>query len=110
MGRERRTIEAMIRLYCRDRHGSREALCGECAELLEHARFRLEHCPFQEGKTVCAKCPIHCYRPQMREKVREVMRYSGPRMLTKHPLLAVCHLLDTRRRKPLRPTRGGRRR
>ena len=33
----------------------------------------------------------------MREEVREVMRHSGPRMLRRHPLLAVAHLLDGRR-------------
>ena len=33
----------------------------------------------------------------MRERVRAVMRYSGPRMLTRHPVLAVAHLADGRK-------------
>ncbi len=102
MRRERRTIEAMIRLYCRHHHGGGRNLCPACAELLDYAFQRLDRCPFQEGKTTCAKCPVHCYKPSMREKVREVMRYSGPRMLWRHPVLALFHLLDGRRKEPVR--------
>lgn len=105
MERERRTVEAMIRLYCRAHHGEGGDLCSECGELLEYALARLERCPFQEGKTTCVRCPVHCYRPEMRERIRRVMRYAGPRMLASHPLLALLHLLDGLRREPLRPER-----
>lgn len=30
----------------------------------------------------------------MRERVKQVMRYAGPRMMLKHPLLALQHLFD----------------
>jgi hypothetical protein len=103
LARELRTIDAMIRLYCREQHGSPHELCGECQELLAYARLRLDKCPFQEGKATCAKCPVHCYKPAMRERVRVVMRYAGPRMLYRHPILAVRHLLDGRRAEPIRP-------
>ena len=92
--REARTVEAMIHRYCRDRHHTTDGLCPECAELLAYARHRLARCPFQERKTTCGKCPVHCYAPAMRERIREVMRYAGPRMLFSHPLLALMHLLD----------------
>ncbi len=105
LARELRTIDAMIRLYCREQHGAPDALCPECQELLAYARLRLDKCPFQEGKTTCAKCPVHCYKPAMRERVRLVMRYAGPRMLYRHPLLAARHLLDGRRAEPIRPPR-----
>lgn len=95
--RERRTVLAMIRLYCRARHGGRK-LCAECRALGEYASGRLGRCPFGEGKPTCAACPVHCYAPAMRERIREVMRRAGPRMLWHHPLLAVRHLLDGRRR------------
>ena len=98
--RERRTIDAMVRLYCRDHHGTRGEPCGECGELLEYALARLERCRFGDGKPTCANCPVHCYRPDMRERVREVMRYSGPRMLLRHPYLAIAHLRDGRRKPP----------
>jgi hypothetical protein len=92
--REARTVEAMVRLYCRAQHESSGALCAECTGLLDYAHARLEKCPFGEDKTTCLKCPVHCYRADMREKVRAVMRYAGPRMLYQHPILAILHLLD----------------
>ena len=102
MKREKRTIEAMVRLYCRDHHQTSADLCPECQQLLDYALARLRKCPFQENKTTCAKCPIHCYNPAMRQKVKAVMRYAGPRMLYRHPILAVMHLLDGRRKQPVR--------
>jgi len=99
--REEKTIAAMMRLYCRDHHGSKNELCTECSELLEYARFRLNKCPYQEGKTTCAKCPIHCYKPVMREQVRAMMRYAGPRMLFRHPILTLYHFIDGRREEPV---------
>jgi hypothetical protein len=99
LAREEKTITAMIALYCREQHGTQasdagDGLCAECGELLEYARVRLEKCRYGAEKPTCANCETHCYRPAMRERVREVMRYSGPRMLTRHPVLAVAHLVD----------------
>ena len=92
--REKKTIEAMVRIYCKKHHKSQGKLCQECNELLEYAKMRLDKCPFQEKKTTCGKCPIHCYQPQKREKVKKVMRYAGPRMLLHHPVLAMHHAFD----------------
>jgi hypothetical protein len=100
MKRERQTAEAMINIYCRHHHHTKEELCGECKELLEYAKFRLENCPFQENKTTCGNCPIHCYKPNMRGKIRAVMRYAGPRMIWYHPLLAIGHMTDGLRKEP----------
>jgi hypothetical protein len=104
MRREARTIEAMVLIYCHDKHRTRgDALCAACQGLVSFAGLRLNKCPYQEDKTTCAKCPTHCYKPDRREEVRHVMRYAGPRMLWKHPYLAVMHLLvDSRRQKPER--------
>lgn len=102
MERERATVEVMIRRFCRDRHGMKEELCPGCAELLEYARHRLARCPFQEGKTTCGKCPVHCYKPGMRQRIQEVMRTVGPRMMLTNPLLSFRHFLDGLRRKPRR--------
>ena len=102
MIRERRTVEAMIGIYCHAHHGTRNNLCSECAQLKDYANLRLVKCPFQEGKTTCARCPIHCYTPAMREEIKAVMRYAGPRMLYRHPILAVQHLIDGRRKEPVR--------
>ena len=78
---------------CQVGHGGK-GLCGECRELLEYSLARLEHCKFGNAKTKCHKCPVHCYRPDMREKIRTVMRFSGPRMLLYHPLEALRYLFS----------------
>lgn len=107
--REWRTVEAMIAITCQDLHGGRRgALCPECLELHEYAHLRLVRCPFGEEKPTCANCKVHCYRPEMREKVRLVMRHAGPKMLLKHPALALLHLwVDSRREAPEKPARRG---
>ena len=95
--REKKTIKEMIKLYCKAHHETKEGLCQECTDFLEYAMIRLDKCPFQQNKTTCAKCLIHCYKPDMKEKARTIMRYSGPRMLLHHPGLAIHHLLDGRK-------------
>jgi len=98
--RESKTVEMMISFYCRRHHQTVE-LCPECIELIAYSLEKLDKCPFQEGKTTCAKCPAHCYEPRMREKIRTVMKYSGPRMTFRHPVLALFHLIDGRRKRPV---------
>ena len=90
---EKRTVRHMIGLWCRKNHGGKE-LCNECRELLDYSLARLEHCRFGNAKTKCHKCPVHCYRPDMRDKIRAVMRFSGPRMLLHHPLEALRYLVS----------------
>jgi hypothetical protein len=98
--REGKTVETMIRMHCRDRHHAPQGICPDCLELLTYARERLSRCPYREGKTQCARCPIHCYKPVMRERIRMVMRHAGPRMIYCHPLLAFYHLIDGLRKEP----------
>ena len=102
--RERKTVRAMIEMYCADHHGA-GGMCQECAELADYADRRLDLCPYGPDKPTCTNCPIHCYRPEPRERMREVMRYAGPRMLAKHPYLAVMHLIADRRPAPPLPGR-----
>ena len=90
---ERATLRAMIRLYCRQIHHTKE-LCDDCSELWEYAEERLEKCPYGVDKPTCQNCPIHCYKSDKREKIREVMRYSGPRMIYRHPLMGLFHFID----------------
>ncbi len=102
VNRERRTVAAMVRLYCHDQHGRTGEICPGCQDLLDYAETRLARCPFQENKTTCAQCPVHCYQAQRRKQIRAVMRYAGPRMLRRHPALALQHLADGLRKKPRR--------
>jgi len=90
----------MIAIYCHGKHGSRQKLCAECAELEAYAAERVTRCVHGRNKPICAKCPVHCYKPVMRERIRDVMRYAGPRMLVRHPLLTMRHLLAGLRLKP----------
>lgn len=65
---------------------------------LEQCRYRGKH-----EKPFCNACPVHCYKPEMRRQIRMVMRYSGPRMLFRHPVLSLQHLIGTIRSKRSRP-------
>lgn len=88
---EKYVVELMIRLYCRYKEGNAE-LCESCKALLNYAHARLSKCPFGDGKSTCRLCKIHCYKPDMREQMRAVMRYAGPRMLLRHPWYAIKHM------------------
>lgn len=94
IAREKRTIRVMLDIYCRAHHGATTDLCCECQELFAYAECRLDRCPFGGDKPTCAKCPIHCYRPEKRAQVKAAMRYAGPRMLLRHPILAILHQWD----------------
>jgi hypothetical protein len=102
-------VEIMIRLYCEEHHSKARpaetrnvadakgsGLCADCADLLDYSLHRIERCPFGAEKPTCARCAVHCFRPERREQIRAVMRYSGPRMTLRHPYLALRHLLDRR--------------
>ena len=95
--REKRMVSEMIALYCQKIHGTPKGLlCPECAELTEYARQRSDKCPFMETKSFCSNCKVHCYKPEMREKIRAVMRFAGPRMMFYHPIAALCHIISTK--------------
>lgn len=97
--REKAMVSEMIALYCRKKHGTGRGLCSECSALNDYARLRSDKCPFMETKTFCSNCRVHCYKPEQREKIREVMRFSGPRMLFHHPVAAMRHVIETKKEK-----------
>jgi len=99
--REAKTVKAMIQLYCKNHHGLTVMDCDSCAELQNYAMDRLHNCPFHEGKTSCKNCPIHCYKPSVKDDIKQVMRYSGPRMMFRHPVLTIFHFIDNTRKEPL---------
>jgi len=105
---EKKTVRQMVEIYCKGHHhaspplrgfcrrakcrdGGRP-LCEDCSALLDYAFARLDHCKFGEKKPTCKACPIHCYKPAMREQMKVAMRYAGPRMLWHHPVSAIKHL------------------
>jgi hypothetical protein len=97
--RDLRTLAQFIRIYCRHKHPDapkrepsfrgfdmealrirRLELCGSCAKLLGHAFVKRAHCPFNP-KPACKHCQSHCYQPLYREQIREVMRFSGRKLV-----------------------------
>ncbi|MFX1415555.1 MAG: nitrous oxide-stimulated promoter family protein [Promethearchaeota archaeon] len=95
--KEKETVERMIRYYCDSKHDSLTgSLCESCTELLDYSHHRLDHCTYGEDKPTCRKCEIHCYRPTMREEIRKVMRYSGPRLVVRAPADWIRHWVHER--------------
>ena len=95
---EKLLVSEMIALYCRkNHHTAKSSLCPQGQALHDYALQRIERCPFMETKTFCSACKVHCYKPEMREQIRTVMRWSGPRMLFVHPVLAVRHMKELQR-------------
>lgn len=90
---EKRVVEQMVKLYClRKLHFP--AIDDEHKALIAYAHKRLDGCKFSEQKPACKRCPIHCYKPDMREKIRAIMRWAGPRMIIYDPIAAIRHLLN----------------
>jgi len=104
--RERKTIAAMIDIYCRDHHQPDSARCDDCQRLMDYADLRLDTCVFGVDKPTCVNCTVHCYSRKRREEVRQVMRHAGPRMPRRHPVLTLFHFIDRRRPTPELPDKG----
>ncbi|HEX9778627.1 MAG TPA: nitrous oxide-stimulated promoter family protein [Geopsychrobacteraceae bacterium] len=96
-------------VYCKDHHRERERsalapeqtalpglqkyrYCTECRDFLLYALERRLRCPLQP-KPICKHCTVHCYRPGHREKVREIMRYSGKTLILRGRLDLLWHYL-----------------
>ena len=92
---EKKLVSQMITLFCQKNHGTSDNLCPACAELAAYAKKRSDLCPFMAEKTFCANCQTHCYKPDMRKSIREVMRFAGPRMIWRHPLAVVHHIITS---------------
>lgn len=97
--REKRTVSLMIRIYCKKKHGNAKQLCPDCQALYDYAIWRSDKCPFMETKTFCSNCRVHCYKADMREQIRAVMRFSGPRMICYHPIMAIRHVIESKKEK-----------
>jgi len=101
LNREKETILAMVRIFCCGHHKVSDGkLCQNCQDLLRYAMERLDECPFGTKKSPCNKCTVHCYKDPMLQQIRDVMKYSGPRMVARHPVLALAHFLKGYVRRP----------
>lgn len=90
---ELKTMRQIIHIYCSHKHAMKqEQLCPKCNEVWNYAKQRIEACPHMEVKTFCSVCKTHCYEPTYREQIREIMRYSGPRLFWKAPFMVLRHM------------------
>ena len=102
LARDWHSAGAMMRIYCRNYHGTHrgsggagaDGLCAECRSLLDYAGERLDQCPYGAGKPTCGKCGGHCFEPARLEQMKRVMCYAGPFMLWEHPIMFLLHWLD----------------
>lgn len=92
-------IEKMMEIFCHGHKHTKQGLCKECSEMLTYAKGQINRCPHMKDKTFCSTCKTHCYKPEMREKIRIVMRYSGPRLIMYHPILTIKHGINTLKNK-----------
>ncbi|MCD6122548.1 MAG: nitrous oxide-stimulated promoter family protein [Spirochaetales bacterium] len=98
--REKKTLTAMIDIYCRKFNYTNAEQLAEYKELLAYALKKIDNCPYHEKKPICPKCRIHCYNRKMREKIKKVMKYSGPRIIFRHPYFTLMHFIDSLKKYP----------
>ena len=92
--KDRKTLEAIGRIYCNAHHdGDKDAagLCATCRETVDATLARTEACPFGHTGN-CQDCKVHCQRGETQARIREMMRYSAPRMALRHPLMTAEYL------------------
>jgi hypothetical protein len=100
IGREKLTIRSMIQIYCHGRRHATSGICSECEKLLHYATGRIDSCPYQSsGKPACGLCKTNCFSSEMYGRFQTIMRYAGPRMMMRHPILSMAHFFDAVRGK-----------
>jgi len=90
---EKIIVKMMIDYYCKKNHFPEKNLCCDCEKVIEYAWLKLDKCFYGENKPACLKCEIHCYSAPMRKKIKDIMRYSGPRMIYIYPVASIKHLV-----------------
>lgn len=86
-----KVLRTFIGAYCNGKHATpRGSLCADCAGFLAYAESKRRKCPLNP-KPACKHCPIHCYSKERRALIREVMAYSGRRLMMRGRLDLVWH-------------------
>lgn len=84
-------VSDMVMIYCDGHHKHTLSPCPKCQEVLDYSKFRTSKCPYIKKTLFCSNCPTPCYKPDMKEEMRVIMKYSGPRYFFKHPILVLKH-------------------
>jgi len=99
VGKDSKVLEQFIQIYCENKHieaikseKSGVHLCHECHETLEYSKVRRKLCPL-DPKPPCKNCEIHCYRPDQRQKIRDIMRHSGMHLIKRGRLDMLLHYI-----------------
>lgn len=99
-----RLIGKFVEVYCFGKHpgaartpfvlaagvGER-SLCPECAAFLAYATARRLKCPLEAEKPSCKHCRTHCYAKPQLAKVKEIMAYSGRKLMLRGRLDYIWH-------------------
>ncbi|MBF0363395.1 MAG: nitrous oxide-stimulated promoter family protein [Oligoflexia bacterium] len=88
-------IAVMIHIFCKNKHSLDFCKCKECNDLLMYAIEQSNKCKWNKNYKIqptCSQCSIHCYKPEYKEQIKKVMRYSGPRVFFYHPVLTLWYL------------------
>lgn len=97
---EHQTIAKMTKIYCQHFHKVPYTNCQSCQAFVGYAEKKLDRCVYGQAKPACKNCPIHCYKPTEKQLAQQIMRFAGPKMLFKHPILAIKHLLKAKKSFP----------
>ena len=89
--KEKKVVKLMILKYCKGNNHLGEP-CDDCSKLIQYVDTRIDNCPFMETKTYCSNCKVHCFKLDMQQQIKKVMKYSGPRMLFSHPIMVLDHI------------------
>ncbi|QOR35411.1 nitrous oxide-stimulated promoter family protein [Clostridium sp. 'deep sea'] len=90
---EKQLVSKMIQIYCAKHHHPPNDICSECLQLLEYCHLKLDSCPLKQAKPSCGRCTIKCYAKDMQEKIKAVMRFSGPRILFYEPIATIHYFI-----------------
>lgn len=92
---DEKTLYAMQLIYCSAKHAKdagEDGLCDPCRDLLKYSLERTKNCSYKAQGRLCSACEIHCFENEQRARIRQVMRFSGPRLIFRKPALALRYL------------------
>lgn len=89
--KKKKILSAMFDIYIKKHQEEKENICS----LRDYAFQRIEKCPNNGKKIYCSSCTIHCFADNERAYIKKVMRFSGPRMMVYHPLMALDHAFSS---------------
>jgi hypothetical protein len=89
---QEKLVKEMILLYCNKNHNTKNELCESCSELFGYVQKRLKYCPYGDKKPVCFNCKIHCYRKEYKDRIKDVMKFSGPKIMFHNPIAGIKYL------------------